>query len=73
MNGGIVKMRASEFQVIQDALTGRKEADERALAALAVFEERLERIRALGGGFSDIGFSSDVRKLRRNKSLAAVG
>lgn len=66
-------MRASEFQVIQDALAGRREADERALAALAVLEERLERIRALGGGFSEVGFSSDIRKLRRNKSLAAVG
>ena len=66
-------MCASEFQIIQDALAGRREADEHALAALAVFEERLERIRALGGGFSEVGFSSDVRKLRRNKSLAAVG
>jgi len=66
-------MCASEFQIIQDALAGRREADEHALAALAVLEERLERIRALGGGFSEVGFSSDVRKLRRNKSLAAVG
>ena len=66
-------MCASEFQVIQDALAGRREADERALAALAVLEERLERIKGWGGGFSDVGFSSDVRKLRRNKSLAAVG
>ncbi len=73
MNGGIVQMCASEFQVIQDALAGRREADESALAALAVLEERLERIKARGGGFSDIGFSCEVGKLRRNKNLAAVG
>ncbi len=66
-------MCASEFQIIQDALAGRKEADERALAVLAVLEERLERIKALGGGFSEVGFSSDVRKLRRSKTFAAVG
>ncbi len=66
-------MGASEFQVLQDAIAGRREADEHALAALAVLEERLERIKALGGGFSDIGFSSEVRKIRRNRSLAAVG
>jgi hypothetical protein len=66
-------MCASEFQIIQDALAGRREADENALAALAVLEERLERIRALGGGFSDIGFSSEVRKIRHKKSLTVVG
>jgi hypothetical protein len=66
-------MCASEFQVIQDAIAGHTEADERALAALAVLEKRLERVKALGGGFSDIGFSTEVKKMRRKKSLAAVG
>jgi hypothetical protein len=66
-------MCASEFQILQDALAGRREADGHALAALAVLEERLERIRALGGGFSEVGFSSDVRKLRQNRSLTPVG
>jgi hypothetical protein len=73
MNGGIARMCASEFQIVRDAIAGHREADEHALAALAVLEERLERIRALGGGFSDIGFSREVRKMRRNKSLTAVG
>ena len=66
-------MCASEFQVVQDALAGRREADEHALAAVAVLGERLERIKALGGAFSEIGFSSEVRKLSRKKSLATVG
>jgi hypothetical protein len=69
MNGGIARMCAGEFQTIQDAMAGHKEADENALAALAVLERRLERIKSLGGGFSDIGFSAEVRKMRRNKSL----
>lgn len=66
-------MSASEFQIIQDALAGRREADEHALAALEVLEQRLERVKALGGGFSKIGFSTEVVELRRNMSLAAVG
>ncbi|MFA5422729.1 MAG: hypothetical protein WC374_02610 [Phycisphaerae bacterium] len=65
-------MSASEFQVVQDALTGRREADENALAAMAVLEERLERVRAFGGEFSNIGFSSEVKKMRR-RSMATVG
>jgi hypothetical protein len=80
MNGGITEMSASEFQIIQDALAvvsatlrGRREADEHALAALEVLEQRLERVRALGGGFSKIGFSTEATELRRNMSLAAVG
>lgn len=65
-------MSANEFQVVQDALTGRREADENALAAMAVLEERLERVRTFGGGFSNIGFSSEVKKMRR-RSMATVG
>jgi hypothetical protein len=38
-----------------------------------VLEKRLERVRALGGGFSDVGFSSEAVELRRNMSVAAVG
>jgi hypothetical protein len=66
-------MSASEFQIIQDALAGRREADEHALAALAVLEHRLERVKALGGCFSDIGLSTEAAELRRNMSVAAVG
>ncbi len=66
-------MSASEFQIIQDALVGRTEADEHALAALAVLEQRLEKVKALGSGYSDIGFSSEAVEFRRNMSLAAVG
>jgi hypothetical protein len=73
MNGGITEMSASEFQIIQDALAGRREADEHALAALEVLEQRLERVRALGGGFSNIGFSTEATELRHNTTLTAVG
>jgi len=66
-------MSASEFQIIQDALAGRREADEHALAALAVLENRLERVKALGSGYSDIGFSSEAVEFRHNLSLTAVG
>jgi hypothetical protein len=73
MYGDIVRMSASEFQVVNEAIAGHREVDEHALAAMAVLQDRLERVKALGGGFSGIGFSSDVRKLQQNKSLAAVG
>ena len=58
-------MRASEFQILNDAIAGHKEVDEHALAAMAVLQDRLEQIKALGGSFSHIGFSCDVEKLQK--------
>jgi hypothetical protein len=65
-------MSASEFQILNEAIAGHREVDEHALAAMAVLQDRLERIKSLGGKFSGIGFSSDVRKLQHNKSFAAI-
>ena len=32
---------------------------------VGMLEERLERVKSLGGGFSEIGFSSEIRKIYR--------
>lgn len=66
-------MRASEFQLIQDVIAGHTDVDEHALAAVAELEQRLERVKSLGGDFANIGFSSNIRELRHKATLAAVG
>lgn len=72
MNGGIVRTSASEFRIVEDAVNGNREVDEKALSAAAVLEERLEHIRALGGSFARIEISPDMKRLLETKSLAAV-
>ena len=44
-------MSASEFQVVNEAIAGHREVDEHAFAAMAVLQDRLERVKALGSGF----------------------
>lgn len=66
-------MCASEFQIVKDAVAGHREVDEEALGAVAVLEDRLERIRNLGGAFSSVGFSAEAEKLQQHKSAATVG
>ncbi|MFA5555034.1 MAG: hypothetical protein WCZ89_06825 [Phycisphaerae bacterium] len=73
MNGGIVEMCASEFQIIKDAVTRRREVDEQTLSAAAILQDRLERVRSLGGKFGSVGFSSDMKKLLRHRGLVTVG
>ena len=66
-------MCASEFQVVTDTLTGHREVDESVLEAMAVLDDRLERVRSFGGSFARIGFSSEAVHLLHDKSLVAVG
>jgi len=65
-------MSASEFRIVEGAVNGNREVDEKALSAAAVLEERLSHIRALGGSFARIELSPDMKRLLETKSLAAV-
>ena len=62
----------NDCQRVKDVIVGQAIADERAFASLSVLEERLDRVRKLGGRFSRIGFSSEVKHLARQKELVAV-
>jgi hypothetical protein len=57
--------------IVADSLTGARELDDQTFASLNVLAARLERVRALGGDFAQIGFSPDAEQFRQQK-LAAV-
>ncbi len=60
-------------QVVRDSLKGEKSVDEQTFTSLAILTERLERLQKLGKNFSDVAFSSAVRKLTRQKSTITIG
>lgn len=68
----MIELNSDHWQIVKDSVTGDRNIDEQSFASLAVLDERLERIRQLGGGFSDIALSSAVEKLRRQPSRAAA-
>ncbi|UCE50105.1 MAG: hypothetical protein JSW47_08075 [Phycisphaerales bacterium] len=64
---------SNHLRIVTESLTGQREMDEKTLAALAVLDEKLERLKKLGGAFSDIAFSEDVEKLKSHKHAVSVG
>ena len=65
-------MSASEFRIVEEAVAGNREVDEKILSAAAFLAERLAHIKALGGSFAEIELSPDMKRLLETKSLAAV-
>ncbi len=48
---------SSHCRIVAESLAGQLEADEKTLASLAVLDDRLERLKKLGGAFSGVVFS----------------
>ncbi|MHC4170559.1 MAG: hypothetical protein ACYSWQ_26780 [Planctomycetota bacterium] len=64
---------SNHCRIVAESLAGRREVDEQTLASLAVLDERLERLKKLGGAFSGVVFSRAVEKLRTHPSTVTVG
>jgi hypothetical protein len=60
-------------RIISRSLTGERATDEETFASLTILTERLERLKKLDNVFSDIDFSSDVKKLKGRKKAVPVG
>jgi len=63
---------SNHFRIVTESLAGERGVDEQTFASLAILDERLERLKRLGGAFSGIGFSEDAMKLLRRKNTVAV-
>ncbi len=63
----------SHCGIVQETLAGNRAAEEQTFASLEVLTERLERVRQLGGSFSEVEFSADAGRLRHRKKAVAVG
>ena len=64
---------SSHCRMVAESLAGNREVDEQTFAALAILDERLERLKKLDSAFNAITFSSDVEKLRTRRNAVTVG
>ena len=60
-------------RTVAESLAGSRDVDEQTFAALAILEEKLERLKRLDSAFYAVAFSSDVEKLRSHKNTVIVG
>jgi hypothetical protein len=60
-------------RIVSESLTGEREIDERTFASIAILTERLSRLKGLGGLFADIGFSTNVKRLKSRADAVLVG
>jgi hypothetical protein len=63
----------NHHQVVQDAIMGRRAADEQVLTCLAVLEDKLERLKKLGPQFAAVGLSPAAKHLAKRYSSAMAG
>ena len=65
-------MESNHYQIIESSLSEEREVDEQTFVSLAILNERLERLKKLGGCFTNISFSPAVEELATFESLAAI-
>ena len=68
----MIGMDYEHFRIVNESLSGDRAADEQTFASRTVLSERLERLKALGEGFTDVAFSSAVSELIRQQSTVTV-
>ena len=64
---------SNHCRIVAESLSGRREVDEKTHTSVAVLDERLERLKRLGGAFSKIAFSKNVDKLKSHQYAVSVG
>jgi hypothetical protein len=58
-------------KLVQDALYGRRPANEQTLCSVAILEDKLERLKRLGPQFAAVSFSPAVKQLAKRPSAVA--
>jgi len=69
----MIESDSNHCRIVTESLAGHREFDEQTLAALAILDEKLERLKKLDSAFCAVAFSVDVEKLRSRKNAVAVG
>lgn len=64
---------SNHYRIVAESLAGHRRIDEQTFAALAILEEKLERLKKLDSAFYEVAFSTDVEKLRKHQKAVAVG
>jgi len=68
----MIGMDSNHCQIVERSLAGERAVDEQTFASLTILTERLERLKKLDKTFSNITFSSAVKKLKGQKSAFVV-
>lgn len=69
----MLELYPDHCEVVKGALQGTRAADEQTFASLEVLNDRLERVKKLGGKFVNVAFSPAVEHLRKQSGKLAVG
>jgi hypothetical protein len=64
---------SNHCRIVAESLAGNRPVDEQTFAALAILDERLERLQKLDSAFYTVAFSADVEKLRKREDIVTVG
>lgn len=68
----MVATNSNHCQIVGAALTGQQPVDEQTLNSLDALAERLERVKQMGKGFSDICFSPAVKDMAKHNEAMTV-
>jgi hypothetical protein len=61
------------LRIVNESLAGERPVDEQTQVALAILAERLERLKQSSSLFAEIGFSPQVKKLKRQAEAFVMG
>jgi len=64
---------SNHCRIVAESLAGERQVDGQTFAAIAILDEKLQRLRRLDGAYSAVTFSADVEKLRSRKNAIPVG
>ena len=68
----MMETESNHCRIVAESLAGHRQVDEQTFAALAILDEKLERLKKLDSAFYAVAFSTDVEKLRRRRNVVAV-
>ena len=69
----MIEVDSDYCQIVRDSIAGDRAVDEQTFASLTILTERLERLKKLEKKFSNITFSSAVKKLASQHDAVAIG
>ena len=68
----MLELYPDHCEVVTNSLNGTRAIDEQTFASLEVLNDRLERVKKLGGKFTGVAFSPAAEHLRKQSSRLAV-
>lgn len=68
----MAELERKHFRIVKEAVEGKREVDEQALASIEALNERLHRLRKIDKIFDEVQFSSAVKRILTQQDLLTV-